>query len=302
MRIVLPHARHGMWYIRPSITSYLILVLCDHSLVDFPEQEVAMSKILDILVHYHPDNTITFLAVWYLVALFPKALVMSRDLLGQDAVELISRLFLLGLTLASKWLSDCPMSLKNWYVGFIISLTTFLMPTRSHLCSLTLSSILELERSALAILDHNISISNTDWVSWLVDVRNSASYYPPLCSDKVSVVAFVNSLLKVAPKVSGQHLDSRPKPIARPASFQLSSNLYAQVIQGLQAVPKLPAPMPLYAISEPAPWDPANDPIIARVHGRTNGTAPGAVPCATAAVDLLAAIPTNDGLPESQHF
>jgi hypothetical protein len=95
----------------------LIPVLCSHSLVDFPAQEAAMDKILDILVHYHPDNSIIFLALWYLVRLFPKPLVMSQPELGQDTtVELMSRVFLLGLDIASKWLNDFSMSLKDWYV------------------------------------------------------------------------------------------------------------------------------------------------------------------------------------------
>jgi hypothetical protein len=94
------------------------MVLHRRSLVDFPAQEATMCRILDILVHYQPDNAIIFLALWYLERLFPKALVMSRELVEQDAVELVSRMFLLGLTLANKWLNDSTMPLKHWYVPF----------------------------------------------------------------------------------------------------------------------------------------------------------------------------------------
>ena len=86
------------------------------SLVDFSGQEAAMCKMMDIFVHYHPDNAIIFLALWYLDRLFPKALVMSRGLVEQDGVELMSRMFLLGLTLANKWLNDFKMPLKDWCV------------------------------------------------------------------------------------------------------------------------------------------------------------------------------------------
>jgi hypothetical protein len=80
-----------------------------------------MSRILDILVHYHPDNAIVFLALWHLERLFPTALVISQTLLEHDVVELMSRMFLLGLTLANKWLDDLQLSLKDWYVLFISS-------------------------------------------------------------------------------------------------------------------------------------------------------------------------------------
>jgi hypothetical protein len=96
------------------------LVLCFCSLVDFPAQEATMDEIMDILVHYRPDNSIIFLALWYLVRLFPKPLVMSQPVLGHDAtVELISRVFLLGLDIANKWLNDFTMSLKDWYVSLV---------------------------------------------------------------------------------------------------------------------------------------------------------------------------------------
>lgn len=90
--------------------------------VDFPAQEAAMGKILDILVHYHPHNALVFLALWYLERLFSRALVMSVALIRQDAVELVSRMFLLGLSFANKWLNDFAMSLKDWYVPYILCL------------------------------------------------------------------------------------------------------------------------------------------------------------------------------------
>lgn len=175
-----------------------------------------------------------------------------------------------------------------------------MLSTRNLFCSLPLSSIYELERSALAILDHNISISNTDWVSWLFDMRSSTSCYPPPAGHKGGVTAIVNGLFTAAPRLSGQHLTSRPKPIARPTPFRLSFNLYSQVMRGLRAISKLPEPMTLRAICEPASWNPSNDPIIAPpAHRRTNGTAPGALPRAMTALDLLVSILTNDNFPGS---
>lgn len=76
-----------------------------------------MSNILDILVHYHPNNAIIFLGLWYLERLFPRALVTSGFLAEQNIIELISRMFLLGLFLANKWLDDFSMSLKDWYAS-----------------------------------------------------------------------------------------------------------------------------------------------------------------------------------------
>lgn len=253
--------------------------------VDFPAQEAAMGKILDILVHYHPHNALVFLALWYLERLFSRALVMSVALIRQDAVELVSRMFLLGLSFANKWLNDFAMSLKDWI----------------NFCSLPISSISELERLALGVLDHNISISNADWVSWLFCMKHSILCCPPPHNDYGAVVAIITGLLTVAPKVPGQYSKSRPKPISRPTPFELSSNLYSQVMQGLQAISRLHEPMPL-AICEPAPWNPVNDPIIPRANGRTNGTAPGALPHATTAMDLLVSILINDArIPCSQH-
>jgi hypothetical protein len=133
-------------------------------------------------------------------------------------------------------------------------------------------------------------------------MRNLTPYYPPSYGDEKPVASIINSLLSSAPKVSGQYLYSRPKPIARPAPFQLSSNLYSQVMRGLQVIHKLPEPMPFHAICEPAPWNPANDPIvIPRADRRTNGTAPGALPLSMPAVDLLASMPANDYLAGLEH-
>jgi hypothetical protein len=104
----------------------------------------------------------------------------------------------------------------------------------------------------------------------------SASCYPPAYGDHVPVVAIVNDLLKAGPKVSRPY--ARPKPIARPTPFQLSFNLYSQMIWGLRAISEIYEPQSVRAISEPAPWNPAEDPILYPLaHGRTNGTAPGAV-------------------------
>jgi hypothetical protein len=120
-----PRRPRGKLHIRFSIIlAVLILVLRRCSLVDFPAQEAAMNRIMDILVYYYPDNAIIFLALWHLERLFPRALVSGRDLLKQDAVELLTRIFLLGLTLANKWLDDLQLSLKHWYVPSILSSST----------------------------------------------------------------------------------------------------------------------------------------------------------------------------------
>jgi hypothetical protein len=124
-------------------------------------------------------------------------------------------------------------------------------------------------------------------------MRNSTSRYPPAYGDDLSVVAIINNLLKVGPKVSW--LYAHPKPIARPTPFELSSNLYSQVMGGLRAASRIHELISARAICEPASWNPAKDPVVAPLsHGRINGIAPGALPRATTAVDLLASIFTND--------
>ena len=137
-------------------------------------------------------------------------------------------------------------------------------------------------------------------MSWLSDIGKSTSCYPPPYDDKRPVAAVVDGLLTAAPMVSGRYLNSRPKPIARPVSFKLSSIFYSQLMRGLYAISKQPDPMPLRAICKPAPWNPENDPIVVPcAHGRITGAAPGALPPATTALDLLVSILTNDNIPDS---
>ena len=167
------------------------------------------------------------------------------------------------------------------------------MPSiRGNFCSLSVSSAREIERSALTILNYNISISNPDWVGWLLEMKTSASSYPPPCKGK-PVINIVDGLLSAGPKVSGKYLRLRPKPIARPTPFELSSKFYSQVMRDL-CVPKLLEPSPFHSISDPAPWNPVEDRIITpRAHGRTNGTAPGALSRTTNAMDLVSVLNKN---------
>jgi len=64
-----------------------------------------MRKILDILDYYRPNAAVIFLSLYYLSRLFPPAM-NSHNFDGAEAVELVARIFLLGLFLAGKWLDD----------------------------------------------------------------------------------------------------------------------------------------------------------------------------------------------------
>ena len=65
-----------------------------------------MHKILDILDYYRPKAAVIFLSLYYLSRLFPRAIMSSHNFDGAEAVELVARIFLLGLFLAGRWLDD----------------------------------------------------------------------------------------------------------------------------------------------------------------------------------------------------
>lgn len=77
---------------------------------------MAISRLLVIIIHYRPEPTVIFLSLWYISCLFPQGLVSSGAFYGEDAIELMARIFLLGLTLANKWLDDFVTKNSTWYV------------------------------------------------------------------------------------------------------------------------------------------------------------------------------------------
>ncbi|KAG6838006.1 hypothetical protein H0H93_008400 [Arthromyces matolae] len=108
-------------------------------------------------------TTLTFLALWYLDRLIPDGLFNSRDVELLDATEAITRGFLLGLTLADKWLNDRSKKLSDW----------------SRFCHLPLCYRNVAERTALRLLDYNIGISRREWFDWLRSLEQSTqNFYP----------------------------------------------------------------------------------------------------------------------------
>lgn len=63
---------------------------------------------------YLPENTVIVSALWYIRRLFPVGFVPAHKLVGEDAVELLVRIFVLGLLLAWKWLQDTIIKAATW--------------------------------------------------------------------------------------------------------------------------------------------------------------------------------------------
>ncbi|KAG5352523.1 hypothetical protein C0989_001836 [Termitomyces sp. Mn162] len=150
----------------PSDTSgpnvYRVLTILDEKLV--------AEKITSIFEEYFPKGnsvdgleapTATFLALWYLGRLFRRGIFSLSDVDTVGAPEAVIRVFLLGLTLADKWLNDSSRRLKDW----------------SKFCRLPLHYRTSAEKRALRMLDYNISITNMEWRDWLDRLEPSTSKF-----------------------------------------------------------------------------------------------------------------------------
>ena len=91
------------------------------------DEKLVAEKIASILEEYFPRrnpvaglevSTATFLALWYLGRLFRRGIFSLSDVDVVGAPEAVIRVFLLGLTLADKWLNDGSRRIKDWYVYF----------------------------------------------------------------------------------------------------------------------------------------------------------------------------------------
>lgn len=97
------------------------------------DEKLVAEKITSILEAYFPERisvdgleapTASFLAVWYLGRLFRHGIFCLSDVDAVGAPEAVIRVFLLGLTLADKWLNDGSRRLKDWFVhlGYTLSM------------------------------------------------------------------------------------------------------------------------------------------------------------------------------------
>ncbi|GLB33534.1 hypothetical protein LshimejAT787_0104180 [Lyophyllum shimeji] len=157
------------------LVSHLNMLLTMHNTIQEPtlspaQEDDAADRMLDILTGYFSPNcaaedglmaTVTFLALWYLGRLFPLGLLTTHDIRGSSTIEVVARVFLLGLTLANKWLDDFIRPNKKWM----------------RFCSLPISSINVVERAALHILDYNLSITKAEWHAWLLALKPTTSKF-----------------------------------------------------------------------------------------------------------------------------
>ncbi|RDB23214.1 hypothetical protein Hypma_009627 [Hypsizygus marmoreus] len=203
-----------------------------------PVQEIVISKLLDILVQYRPEASIVFLALWYLSRLFPQGLV-SCYIFQEYSTEIIARVFLLGLTFATKWLDDLTRKNGTWM----------------RFCSLEIKSINQIEKSALVVLDYNLHISNGEWEAWLLHLLGSTAYFKTAMLGQLTAFAALNEVISVAEK-------GHPKCVRQPPAHCFFNNLNFQLLQDLSPAHADDLPSAPTVIPDPAPWNPAADPII----------------------------------------
>ncbi|KAG5729709.1 hypothetical protein E4T56_gene1053 [Termitomyces sp. T112] len=143
---------------------------CSKLVLTILDEKLVAEKITSIFEEYFPKrnsvdgleaSTATFLALWYLGRLFRRGIFSLSDVDTVGAPEAVIRVFLLGLTLADKWLNDSSRRLKDW----------------SKFCRLSLHYRTSAEKRALRMLDYNISITNMEWRDWLDRLEPSTSKF-----------------------------------------------------------------------------------------------------------------------------
>jgi hypothetical protein len=141
----------------------------------------------------------------------------AQNCLGGDGdsleTQVVFRLVLLGCMLANKWLDDHTFSNKTWYAlsSSCSNTYTHYVLSRHSITEVPVESINRLELLALALLKHDLSITQSDWHDWLSRLRQyevAKSPFPsPICRpsavDHDSVVRIaIDDLLKLTHKGS----------------------------------------------------------------------------------------------------
>ncbi|KAG6903345.1 hypothetical protein C0995_013098 [Termitomyces sp. Mi166 len=143
---------------------------CNKLVMTIIDEKVVAEKLTSIFEEYFPERTsvdgleaptTAFLALWYLGRLFRNGIFCLSDVDAVGAPEAVIRAFLLGLTLADKWLNDGSRRLKDW----------------GKFCSLPFRFRTSAEKRALRMLDYNISVTNLEWRDWLDRLKPSTSKF-----------------------------------------------------------------------------------------------------------------------------
>ncbi|KAG6841310.1 hypothetical protein C0991_012309 [Blastosporella zonata] len=148
-----------------------------------------MSKrILTILTKWFPEDMsrglevprLTFLALWYLERIFHRGLFNAYDVKAIGAPEAAVRGFLLGLTLADKWLHDGARPIRNW----------------QKYCNISLHAANLAEKTALMMLEYNICITQAEWYKWLLTLKPSASKFTSTSFGEITAVAALEVIIQ----------------------------------------------------------------------------------------------------------
>lgn len=201
---------------------------------------------------YSLHDEMIFLALWYASRIMPEGILDQFYLYQPDGIVLATRLFVLSYTLAIKWLSDETYSLQNWYVlrpSTYRQANVFLIRVPHYQKGFSISSAKALDKAALELLEYDLYISPFQWTTWLhkLDQVPSANI---LMEDRVHLVAQArirNLLFKLDP--------SNPSSRSRSISTSVTSVWKVHMILLDNLAISVPFP-------EPAPWNPAEDPII----------------------------------------
>ncbi|KAF8165026.1 hypothetical protein B0H34DRAFT_793462 [Crassisporium funariophilum] len=198
-----------------------------------------LAEYIRTLIHcqqYRPTDEILFLAFWYISLLMPNGLLSCKDLSTLDGVLLATRLFVLAYSLAIIWLEDRPLRIRGWVPHYRKDFT--------H------RSAKALEIAALEALGYNLHISNNEWNNWLNYLQQwtfscTTTNDPHYFSIYEPVGRKICDVLSKSPPSSPSARRVVPSDLTiRRIHVILLSNLAISI--------QLP---------EPAPWNPAEDPI-----------------------------------------
>ncbi|KAG6833804.1 hypothetical protein H0H87_011738 [Tephrocybe sp. NHM501043] len=153
------------------------------------EEGIVSRRIITILVRWCPEGAssdgleapkLTLLALWYMERLFPQGLFNQFDAMALGISELVIRTFLLCLTLADKWLNDCPRPIQEW----------------QRFCNLPRRASVHAEKTALMMLDYNLAITGPEWGAWLSMLEPSASKYASPNSGKMTAATALREICR----------------------------------------------------------------------------------------------------------
>lgn len=119
--VILPHhQRRGRHEVSPlsSHADRNSCLSCDssrtHVEIATPVLERAAAGIHKLLMNIPLRVSVIYLSLWYISRLVPAGFIEPHRFYGPGCIELVNRLFMVGLIIANKWHEDMAFRTREW--------------------------------------------------------------------------------------------------------------------------------------------------------------------------------------------